>query len=182
MILRIAARPLNNRARSCNLSADYCTPTARRTSGKRLLGVKRNAVQPACMRFNSSRPCCRNSRVSFAWLAPRLQGVYYRGQMGSGAGYEGYKDALKFFQQAISEDQKFRASLFETGRDLRCCVRLAAERDPGSCGYEGETSSYSGRPGCNPTNTLNGLWVSHWPAYRSFHSHGFRHLVVSGRP
>ena len=115
-------------------------------------------------------------------LEAYLQGVYYRGQMGSGAGYEGYKDALKFFQQAISEDQKFRASLFETGRDLRCCVRLAAERDPGSCGYEGETSSYSGRPGCNPTNTLNGLWVSHWPAYRSFHSHGFRHLVVSGRP
>src|SRR5439155_20333548 len=36
-----------------------------------------------------------------------LQGKYYLGQMGSGAGYKGYKTAIIFFQQAISEDPNF---------------------------------------------------------------------------
>ena len=43
----------NKRARSCHLSADYCTPTARRMSANRLLGVK-----PQCCLFTVACGIC----------------------------------------------------------------------------------------------------------------------------
>ena len=86
------------------------------------------------------------SAPSLQALEAYLQGNYSMERMGSGAGYDGYKSAITFFKQAISEDPNFApayvklAITYDGAFDWRpneimplekAAIRKALELDPG---------------------------------------------------
>jgi TolB-like protein/DNA-binding winged helix-turn-helix (wHTH) protein/Tfp pilus assembly protein PilF len=73
-------------------------------------------VEPIRAKTAFTQSASRKASASLDVLENYLRGKYAEEQIGAGEGYEGYKDAIKYFKLAIEEDPTFAPAYVELAR------------------------------------------------------------------